>query len=186
MKRASIYLILGVLAATASPLLADDAEYRKVRDGMSKLAPLIGKWNAAWTFHQGDGITRELGTTSITSVLDDTYLQLAVERHNEADPKRSRKMLTFVTFNPTSNQYDSTYLYSRSPMRVTETGEFDDRTREFRTTAFIPREDGVHDENVRTVMSLRTPDRVVYQHYSRYSHEASERMDLEIVLTRAP
>lgn len=89
MKRASIYLIFGVLVATASPVLADDAEYQKVRDGLSKLAPLIGKWNAVWTFHQGDGVTRELGTTSITSVLGDTYLQLAVERHNEADPKRS-------------------------------------------------------------------------------------------------
>jgi hypothetical protein len=68
---------------------------------------------------------------------------------------------------------------------VTETEEYDDDgAQEFRTRAFIPLEDGVHDESVRTITSLKDPDRVVYRHYSRYSHEEAERLNLEITLTR--
>jgi hypothetical protein len=118
-------------------------------------------------------------------VLDKTYFQWEVERHPKNEPGKSRSFLVFTTFNPRSNRYDQTYFYSRWAIRVTETGEFDDAKREFRTTAFIPLEDDVHDENVRTVLKFADPDHATYTHYSRYSHEKSERLDLEIQLTRA-
>jgi len=91
----------------------------------------------------------------------------------------------FTTFNPRSNRYDETYFYSRWALRVVEEGVFDDAARELRTTAFIPLEDDVHDENVRTILRFTDPDHATYLHYSRYSHEKSERLDLEIEMTKS-
>jgi hypothetical protein len=45
-------------------------------------------------------------------------------------------------------------------------------------------EDGVHDENVRTVTKIGDSNKIVYEHYSRYSNETTERLDLVITLTR--
>lgn len=179
-----IAALLGI--AAASPAAADEAEYLKIRDGMKKLAPLVGQWHAAGIFHDDDGATEEEGTWKISSVLDDTYLQFEVERHRKGNPSRSHKFLTFITFNPRTNQYDVTFFYNRWALRVTETGEFNGAANEYRTRGFIPLEDGVNDETVRTTTSLKDPDKVLYKHYSRRSpKDTCERMDLEIVLTRA-
>jgi hypothetical protein len=154
---------------------------------MTKLAPLVGKWNAVVTFYEQDGVTHEVGTYLVSGVLDNTYLQFQTERHIEDHPERSSKVIYYVTFNPRSNQYDATYFYNRSALRVTETGEFDDQTQEFRTTGYIPLEDGVNNETVRTVTSLRDLNRIVHRHYSmRSPKETRQRMDVAIVLTRIP
>jgi hypothetical protein len=187
MRTTMICIAFSIALICAAPLgtaRADEIQYPKIRAGMSKLAPLVGKWRAAAKFYDSDGVTEEVGAYSISSVLDDTYLQWEVELHHKENPKRSHSFIIYVTFNPMSNQYDSTYFYSRWALRVTETGEYDDATQEFRTKAFIPLEDGVHDENVRTTTSLKDPDKIVYKHYSRYSHEQAERLNLEITLTR--
>lgn len=180
-------ICLTALISTALPALAraEQRQYPRIREAMSRLEPLVGKWDAAATFHDADGSTEEVGTYSIRPVLDDTYLEWQVELHHKGDPKRSHSFIVYLTFNPTTNHYDATYFYSRWALRVTETGEWDEAKREFRTRAFIPLEDGVHDENVRTSTSLKDPARIVHKHYSRYSHQKSERMDLEITLTPA-
>ncbi len=50
----------------------------------------------------------------------------------------------------------------------------------------FPLEDGVNDETVRAIFSLKDPNKIVYTHYSmRSPKEMSQRVDLEIVLTRA-
>ena len=186
MRKALNFVVALVCIGLPAPLSADEAEYIQIREGMKKLAPLVGQWRAAVTFHDENGVTREEGTYKVSSVLDDTYLELEVERHRPESPQRRSQMLTLVTFNPRSREYETTYFYSRWAIRVTETGVFDDAAREFRTKAFIPLEDGVNDETVRTITSLKDPNRIVYQHYSRRSpKETCEHMDLEIVLTRA-
>jgi Protein of unknown function (DUF1579) len=154
---------------------------------MKKLAPLLGKWNAAVTFHGQDGVTtEEVGTWSVSSILDDTYLEFQTERHLNDDPKRSRQVLFFVTFNPRLNQYDITYFYNRWASRVTETGQYDDTAQEFRTRGFIPLEDGVNDEMVRATTNLKDPARIVYKHYSiRSPRETAQRLDMEMILTRS-
>src|ERR1700730_8753532 len=82
------------------PVRADEAEYLKIRAGMSKLAPLVGKWHAKWWFHDKDGVTEEVGSHSISWVLDGTYLQIEVERHHKDNPERRFSHLNFITFNP--------------------------------------------------------------------------------------
>ncbi len=69
-------------------------------------------------------------------------------------------------------------------VKVTETGEYDEATRDFRTRGFIPLEDGVNDETVRSITSLKDPNKIIYTHYSmRSPAETCQRMDLEMVLT---
>ena len=187
MKSAGVIglLILAALFWTRSAARADEAEYQRIRQQMSKLAPLVGKWNVAATFHRKDGVTEQVGTWSVSSILDDTYLEFQTERHTKDTPNRSAKVFWYITFNPKTNQYEITYFYNRwASQRVTETGEYDDPAREFKTRGYIPLEDGVNDETVRAIFSLKDPNKIVYTHYSmRSPAETCQRIDLEMVLT---
>jgi len=175
-----------IALAWAMPAHADDpaGDFTKIREGMSKLAPMVGKWRAVALFHDGDKLTENDGTYDIEWVLENTYLECRVELHRKGDPSHHHGFIMYVTYNPATQHYDSTYLYTRWARRVTETGEYDAAVREFRTKAFIPQEDGVHGENVHTVSDLRDPNKIVYTHYSRYDYQASEHMDVQITLTR--
>src|SRR5262249_42351362 len=146
-------------------------DYAKIREGMSKLAPMVGKWRAVAMYPDKDGVTENDGTYDIRWALDETYLEFHVELHRKGDPSHHHGFVVYVTYNPVTRHYDSTYFYTRWALRVTETGEYDAATKEYRTKAFIPLEDGVHDEYVRTVTELKNPDKIVHTHYSRYSHQ---------------
>jgi hypothetical protein len=172
----------------AMPLLAqgraDDSD--AIFRNMEYLKPLIGNWNAAVRFHERDGgIKEEEGSYRISSVLDGTYLEQKVEFHAKDNPGKHHSFLIFITYNPVTKKYESTYFYSRWALRVREAGEYDERTKEYRTTAFIPLEDGTRDENVRTITKLGSSNRIEYEHYSRYSNERTERLNLDVVMTPA-
>ena len=184
MKKASLYLAALVLSAFILECRALDDEHQKTIDGIAKLAPLVGKWHAVARFHDKDRIIENIGTYTISYVLDNTYLRWEVELHNKDNPKRSQSWVIYTTFNPGTNQYNQTYFYSNWAQRVTESGEYDDETREYKTRALVPREDGAHDESVRTITSLKDPDRITYNHFSRYNNENAERMNVDITLTR--
>jgi Protein of unknown function (DUF1579) len=163
---------------------ADDAD--AILSNMNYPKPLVGNWSAVAEFHEKDGgLGYDVGSYKISFVLEGTYLQWEVELHDKANPSKHHSFLIFITYNPVTKKYDSTYFYSRWALRVTETGEYDDKSKEFRTTVFIPLEDGVHDENVRTITRLNDRNKIVYEHYSRYSNESAERMNVVITLTRS-
>lgn len=186
-QAAALCFILLAYAAHPAPVRADDpAERQKVRDAMNKLAPLVGKWDAAASFYDKDGLTQEDGTWSVAFVLDDRYLELQTERHIKGDPSRRQKITYYVTFSTQTNRYQTTIFFNRWDERVSEAGEFDAAKQEFRTRGFIPLEDGVNDETVNSVISLKDPNRIVYRHYTmRSPAETCQRMDLEIILTHA-
>jgi Protein of unknown function (DUF1579) len=189
MKAKSLLSVFGfaLLTCTTLTAFADEAEYQKIRSQINKLSPLIGKWNVAATFHGMDGEVREqVATWSVSSILDDTYLEFQTERHSKNTPERSAKVVWYITFNPRTNQYEITYFYNKSALRVTETGQYDDATREFRTRGYIPLEDGVNDETVRAIFSLKDQNKIVYTHYSmRTPAEPFQRVDLVIVCSQA-
>jgi hypothetical protein len=184
-------LLLNALCFTAlictPSALADETEYQRIRQQMSKLAPLIGKWSVVATFHGMDGgVTEQVAMWSVSSVLDDTYLEFQTERHSKNTPERSAKVVWYITYNPRTNQYEITYFYNKSALRVTETGQYDDATREFRTRGYIPLEDGVNDETVRAIFSLKDQNKIVYTHYSmRTPAEPFQRVDLVMVCSQA-
>jgi hypothetical protein len=54
---------LGLATSTFGQNPGDEtARYAKIRDGLKKLLPLVGKWDVAVTFHDPDGtVTEEVG-----------------------------------------------------------------------------------------------------------------------------
>jgi Protein of unknown function (DUF1579) len=181
-------MVAAVTAWSTPPVSPDEAaRYAKIQQGMNKLLPLVGKWDVAVTFHNPDGtMTKEIGTWTVTSILDDTYLEFQTERHLQNDQRRHRLVLFFVTFNPKSNKYDITFFYNWSALQVTLTGNFDDSTQEFKTRGYIPDEDGVNDETVGETFNLKDHKRIVYRHYSmRSPQETAQRLDVEMILTPA-
>jgi len=58
---------------------------------MTKLTPLVGTWNAAVTFYDQDGVTEEVGTWSVSSVLDDPCLEFQRERHIKNNPRSTTR-----------------------------------------------------------------------------------------------
>jgi hypothetical protein len=158
-----------------------------IKDRMRDVSALVGSWEATYAFHSGQGLghdTQEVGTQVVTWALDSTYLKSETERHRSDDPHSRRLQLWLLTWNPDSSRYEQSYFYSGSPLKVFEFGEYSAERREFSTRAFIPLEDGVRNEHVRTVTHIRSSDEITYEHYSRYSDEAVERNDLTITFRR--
>jgi hypothetical protein len=185
---AFILLSLAVTMRATPPVNPEEAaRYAKIQEGMKKLLPLVGKWNVAVDFHNADGTTtKQIGTWTVASILDDTYLEFDTERHLPDNLRRHRLVLFFVTFNPKSSKYDITFFYNWSALRVTETGNFDNSTQQFRTRGYVPDEDGVNDETVAEVFDLKDPKRIVYKHYSmRSPRETTQRLDEEMIVTPA-
>jgi hypothetical protein len=183
-----VLLPLAVTTWATPPVNPEEAaRYAKIQQGMNKLRPLVGKWDVAVDFHNPDGTThKEIGTWTVSSILDDTYLEFETERHLPDNLRRHRLVLFFVTFNPKSNKYDITFFYNWSALRVILTGDFDDGTQQFRTRGYIPDEDGVNDETVAETFDLTDRQKILYKHYSmRSPRETAQRLDEEMIVTPA-
>lgn len=189
-SRRSLCALCLISLSLATPMLGqtgnEAVRFAKIRDGLEKLLPLVGKWDVVVTFHALDGaVHEEVGTWNVSSVIDDTYLEFQTERHLKDNPKRHRLVLFYITFNPKSDQYDLTFFYNWSALRVTLEGEFDEATQELRTRGYTRQEDGINDETVGEIFSLRDPKRIIYKHYSmRSPRETAQRLDVEMILTR--
>jgi hypothetical protein len=151
-----------------------------VKAKMRELAGFVGTWDARTTFHGRNGTpdSHEVGTYTISWALDSTYLQWTISLGR-------RSMLILLTYNPVSARYEQTYFYNGSALRVFETAEYDSVAREFRTVAFIPREDGVRDEHVHTTTKFLADTAIIHEHFSRYSDQSTERNDFSATLRRA-
>ena len=63
-----VLLLVSLSLSVTSHSHADEAEYRQIRAGMKKLAPLIGEWNSTWRFYRKDGVEQLTGPSSIPAV----------------------------------------------------------------------------------------------------------------------
>jgi len=69
MRKALIRFIVLVCTALLPTTRSEVAEHQKIQQHMSKLAPLMGNWNVAATFHRKDGSVRQqVGTWWVSSV----------------------------------------------------------------------------------------------------------------------
>ena len=157
-----------------------------IREKIKLLQPFEGKWVAEVKLHSRDGRTvEEAGTYDISWVLDCTYLQWQAYLRSKKDTNWLRNFIIFITYNPDSSRYENLYLYRASAMKVFEHGSFNPVTKEYTTSAFIPLEDGSHDEHVRTITKISGDNNhVTYVHFSRYSDEKEETLDFEADLKR--
>jgi hypothetical protein len=68
MRKALIRFIVLVCTVLLPTTRSKVAEHQKVQQHMSKLAPLMGNWNVAATFHRKDGSVRQqVGTWWVSS-----------------------------------------------------------------------------------------------------------------------
>jgi hypothetical protein len=181
--------VLPLLLALTAPIARAQVRARSgvIRQKMMALAPLVGTWTATTVFHRRDGRMPEdgeIGTYEIGWTLDSTYLAWHITLHDKDNAADTRYMLIMMTYNPDSLRYEENYFYNGSSLKVFESGDYDARRRELRTTAFIPLEDGMRDEHVRTITAIRPNGDVVYTHYSRYNDEAVEHNDFSARLHR--
>jgi hypothetical protein len=180
-----VFISLLLALITTSSAAQNRAKASLIREKMRALRPFVGSWSAATVFHErqlGVAETKEVGTYAISFVLDSTYLKWEILLRR-TDNGRVRSMMILLTYNPDSVRYEGNYFYNGSPLKVFEVGEYNSAREQLRTTAFIPREDGIRDENVRTVTTV-DPTRIVYEHYSRHSDEPAEWNDFSAVLRR--
>ena len=157
-----------------------------LRQKIKLLQPFEGSWTAEVKLHARNGtIIEETGIYKISWVLDGTYLQWHAFLRDKKDTNKIRNFIIMTTYNPDSVRYENLYLYRASPMKVFETGVYDAESREYKTAAFIPLEDGFRDEYVRTITRIVSDsNRISYIHYSRYKDEKEEILDFEANLTR--
>src|SRR5579864_3493640 len=166
-----IALLLG--AVSTVPAQTDNVNV--IREHMEHLRPFVGSWNADYEFHEKDGSIRiNPGTWTVSRVLDDTYLQVQAAYHRREDPSRHHGYILYLTYDPVAKKYVCTFFFERDVLRVTEDGVFDEQTKELRTSALIPLEDGKRDEHVRNIYKLENPESVTNLHYSRYNDEPTE------------
>jgi len=177
-----VALLLGAISAAEAQ--ADSVNL--IREHMEHLRPFVGNWTADYEFHEKDGTTRiNPGTWTVSRVLDDTYLQVQAAYHRREDPSRHHGYILYLTYDPVAKKYVCTFFFERDVLRVTEDGVFDEQTKELRTSALIPLEDGKRDEHVRNIYKLANPDTLVNLHYSQYNDEPTERLQLIITLRRS-
>jgi hypothetical protein len=180
-------IVVGLIFAGASAAAPQASDVKDIMEHMAHLRPLVGTWDADYEFHNRDGTVDivEPGTFKVSWVLDNTYLEIQTEHHRPEDPSRYWTYFTFITYDPVTMKYVCTFFYGRWSQRVTEDGVFDERTKELRTIGLVSLEDGKRDEHVRNIYRLTGTDAPTVIHYSRYSDESSERMDLVIKLRRS-
>src|ERR1700733_13692885 len=78
-----VFLLLAAIGTTAAIHAADAgsiSDYAKIRAGMNKLSPLLGKWNADAVYADGHD---NIGTYDVHWALDDTYLEMEVDFHRK-------------------------------------------------------------------------------------------------------
>jgi len=177
------FLLLVFIASVDFSSAIGQSAGEAITVNMKKLHGFTGTWKAKTTFHlRNGGTTTETGTYKIKWTLDSSYLHWEIELENDST-KRRRFMLILMTFNRDSSRYEVNYFYARSAMKVFEIGSLNNDN-EFLTSAFVPMEDGQHDEYVRTITSFIAPDTLQYLHFSRFDYEKTERKDFEAILTR--
>jgi hypothetical protein len=176
-------LVFIVVGSTFSDVADAQTAGEIIKVHMKKLQDFVGTWKAQTTFHLRAGRTRtETGPYQVSWALDGRYQQWNLELQNDSTQK-TRFMMILVTFNNDSSRYEVNYFYAGWPIKVFETGILS-RDNSFLTSAFIPLEDGKHDEYVKTITKLISSDQIEYLHFSRFDYEKAERKDFEAKLTR--
>lgn len=180
-------VLILILCASRSAGGASAGDAKAILEHMEHLQPLVGTWVADYEFHNPDGTIDivEPGSVKVSWVMDNSYLQIQTEHHRPNDPSHHWTYFTFITYDPVSAKYVCTFFYGGWSTRVTEDGIFDSQSNELRTIGIVPLEDGKRDEHVRNIYRLTSTAPPSIIHYSRYTDETAERMDLVIKLRRS-
>jgi hypothetical protein len=125
--RLLIALSLGTVAFAAAP--ADPEHVR--------LASMVGTWDAELTFWfqpGGPGIASK-GTSVIRPLFDGLFIEERIEGTLNGAPF---EILAWSGYNTSTHHYEATRIASTNTIRIAETGDYDERTKQFELKADYP------------------------------------------------
>lgn len=173
-----VALLALILLVSPQGVAQDQDDYPSIREKMRLFSDLVGTWQGTISFQRPERLAKDENVVyKISWVLDSTYLRWDAVFTDMKDPKRKNSHMMMMTFDPISNKYSVTYFYGRNSRIVREDGIYLEKTREFKTRGFIPLDDGVHDEYLRTITQLAESNRMKYYHYSRLDYQKDEHLD---------
>lgn len=157
---------LSIAAFTMMLLLAATqpgaAQMKSANSRVERLRPLftlIGDWELRTRMIPLKGTIREeTGTMNCTCLYDSTYIQCDVSLTGYDARKRAYK--TFITWEPDSSRFVQLYLYSDSPVRIIEWGEYKQGT--FRTTTSFTNYLG-KAETIHTLLTIKDINNMVFE-----------------------
>lgn len=124
---------------------------------MRALKVMLGTWDVNTKMIPSPGKSiPESGTMTCKTLYDSTYIECDATL---SSGRFSRGYKLFVTYEPDSSRYSQIYLYTGTPMRVIETGNFFNN--EFRTTTKIVN-NGVA-ETISTMMKIESKDKLYFE-----------------------
>ena len=154
----SIITMLSGMIAIGSNLRAQSLGRQRI-EKIRQIKVMAGNWELNTTMIPLNAPRiSEKGSMHCSIVFDSTYVECQVELTNERGQKRSYRQ--FTTYNPQTAQYEILYLYSGSPMRILEFGEF--ANNELRSKTTIKQSNG-SEEIIQTLLRMSDPNNLYFE-----------------------
>jgi hypothetical protein len=168
-------------AAVGSPArLQKESTTRGPDPDHARLAVMCGAWDVEMTFWLkpgGTAITTK-GTSTIRPLFDGLFVEEKIEGKLNGAPFTT---LAWTGFNTSTHQYEATRIASTNTIRIAETGNYDEKTKQFELKAnYAMAGDTWHQ---RTVIQPISADAMVATSYLSFG-EVPEWKGVEIRYTR--
>ena len=162
MIRMRAWLSVGLFAAmVVAPLAA-----QRPLPQHERLAAMAGKWNVevtAWYKPGAAGVTTR-GTSTIEAILNKLFIQEKIEMTMNGEPMMT---LSVTGFNPATLKYEATRHSNTSPVRIVETGDYDEAKKRFELKAAYEFSGSTWQQ--RTVIEVASPDTMVATSYVSFN-----------------
>lgn len=126
--------LAAVLATVAAAAFAPDSAAAPPADpDHARLAAMCGEWNVEMTLwpRPGTAGTAVRGTATIRPLFDGLFIEEKIDAALNGSPITT---LAWTGFNPATRQYEATRIASTSPVRIAETGAYEETARQLELT----------------------------------------------------
>ena len=173
----------GIVLAIAAILVgAFLAPIRAAMPEHARLTAMAGTWDVEVTFWfrpDGPGATSK-GVSTIRPLLGGTFIEEKIEGTMNGAPYTT---LAWTGFNTASKQYEATRIASTNTIRIAETGNYDEKTKQFELKAEYAF--GGDTWHQRTVIQVISADSMVATSYLSFG-AVPEWKGVEIKYARRP
>src|SRR6516162_3805074 len=127
MTRLAVLALALATTAAAPPADADHA----------RLAAMCGTWDVemAFVLQPGRPAIKTMATSTIRPLFDGLFVEETIEGTLNGTPFTT---MAWTGFNTSTKQYEATRIASSNNARITETGTFDEKTKQFELKADYP------------------------------------------------
>jgi Protein of unknown function (DUF1579) len=175
MNRLAVLGTVALVATIAAPVSGQAPEH-------ARLTAMSGTWDVEmtlWTRPGGPALTTK-GTSTIRPLLGGLFIEEKIEGSLNGTPFTT---LAWTGFNPGTRQYEATRISSTNPMRIAESGAWNEQDRRFELKATYPLAGDTWTQ--RTVIQPTSPDSMVASSYLSFG-TVPEWKAVEIKYARRP